>query len=317
VLVSLTIGVDIGGTKVLGGVVDEDGTVIAHARRDTPALDTVETLDRIVEVIHELSAAYDVTAVGIGAAGWIDADRSTVLYAPNLAWRDEPLRDRIQARVPQPVVVENDANVAAWAEFRYGAAKDADDSMVMFTVGTGIGGGIVMGGRLIRGAHGIAAELGHVLAVRDGYPCGCGSRGCLEQYASGNALTRFAREAAERDPERAADLLKDAGGDPARLTGPMVTGAAKAGDKVALEAFEQAGFWLGQGFADMVQILDPQVIVVGGGVIEAGDLLMAPAERAYRAALTQRGKLPVADVVAASLGNNAGVVGAADLARVR
>ena len=120
--------------------------------------------------------APDVEAVGIGAAGWIDADRSTVLYAPNLAWRDEPLRDEIAAKVHLPVVVENDANVAAWAEFQFGAAKDADDSMVLFTIGTGIGGGIVLGGELVRGAHGIAAELGHVLAVRDGHPCGCGAR---------------------------------------------------------------------------------------------------------------------------------------------
>ena len=187
----------------------------------------------------------------------------------------------------------------------------------MFTVGTGIGGGIILGGQVVRGAHGIAAELGHVLAVPNGHPCGCGGHGCLEQYASGKALTRFARELAAEEPSRAADLLADVAGDPAKLTGPMVTDAAKAGDEVALEAFGKAGFWLGQGLADMVQILDPQVLVVGGGVIEAGDLLLKPAKEAYIERLAARGKFPVAEVIAAEMGNDAGVVGAADLARVR
>ncbi len=314
---SLAIGVDIGGTKVLGGVVDPDGKVIDQARRDTPADDPKEVLERIVEVIEELSEKHDVEAVGIGAAGWIDADRSTVLYAPNLAWRDEPLRDEVQKRTHHPVVVENDANVAAWAEFRYGAAKEANDSMVLFTIGTGIGGGIVLGGQLVRGAHGIAAELGHVLAVPHGHDCGCGARGCLEQYASGNALTRFAREAIAADPDRGKSLLNEAGGDAANLNGPMVTEAAQAGDPVALEAFAQAGFWLGQGLADMVQIFDPQVIVVGGGVIDAGDLLLAPARKSYLLRLAARNRFPIAEIVPAKMGNVAGVVGAADLARSR
>ncbi len=314
---SLTIGVDIGGTKVLGGVVEEDGTVIAEARRDTPAEDTGETLDRILEVIEELAGSYDVEAVGIGAAGWIDANRSTVLFAPNLAWRDEPLREEIQSRTSLPIVVENDANVAAWAEFRFGAAKDADDSMVMFTIGTGIGGGIVLGGELVRGAHGIAAELGHVLMVRDGHPCGCGSRGCIEQYASGNALSRFARESIAMDPSAGEELLKLADNDITKVSGPMVTQAARDGDKLALNAFEQAGYWLGQALGDITQILDPQVLVVGGGVIEAGDLLLKPARLAYIDRLPQRSKFPVAEIVAASMGNTAGVVGAADLARRR
>ena len=312
---SLTIGVDIGGTKVLGGVVAEDGTVITVARRDTPATSPAETLDRIVEVVTELAAEHPVEAVGIGAAGWIDAARSTVLYAPNLAWRYEPLRDAIARRTKLRVIVENDANVAAWAEFRFGAAKDASDSMVMYTVGTGIGGGIVLGGELVRGANGIAAELGHTLVVSGGYPCGCGSRGCLEQYASGKALTRFAHEAIEADPVAGASLLAAAGGDLRNVTGPMVTAAAMAGDKLAIGAFETAGFWFGQGLSDLAFIIDPEVFVVGGGVIESGDLLLAPTRRAYLDRLPQRAKLPVAEVIPASLGNMAGLVGAADLAR--
>ncbi|OLE27529.1 MAG: glucokinase [Actinobacteria bacterium 13_1_20CM_3_71_11] len=311
----LTLGVDIGGTKVLGGVVDPDGTVLAQARRETPAHDTSRTLARIIEVITELTTAYEVDAIGIGAAGWIDAKRATVLFAPNLAWRNEPLRDEVARHVSVPVVVENDANAAAWAEFQYGAAADATDSMAMFTVGTGIGGALVLGGELIRGAHGIAGELGHTTAVPDGHPCGCGKRGCIEQYASGSALVRFARATALDTPERASTLLELAGGHPEAINGPMVTTAARAGDPAALDAFAQVGYWLGGGLADLVQIVDPQVLVVGGGVIDAGDLLLAPARVAYEQALAQRGRLPVGEVRGALLGNTAGVVGAADLAR--
>jgi glucokinase len=312
--VSLTIGVDIGGTKVLGGVVDPQGNVLQTSRRPTPANDVAATRDVIVEVVRELVGQHEVEAVGIGAAGWIDATRSTVLFAPNLAWRNEPLRDYVSAAVDVPVVVENDANVAAWAEFKYGAAAHADDSMVMFTVGTGIGGGIVLGGQLLRGAHGMAAEVGHMLAVPEGHLCGCGRLGCIEQYASGNALVRFAKEGAMTAPS---SLLKAANGDIAAIDGPMVTTAAMEGDSVAVEAFGQIGYWLAQGVADMVQLLDPQVIVIGGGVIDAGDLLMKPLRQAYADALTQRGKLPVAELRAAEMGNEAGLIGAADLARSR
>ncbi|SDZ06429.1 glucokinase [Micromonospora pattaloongensis] len=314
---TLTIGVDVGGTKVAGGVVDPDGKVLARTRRDTPAEDVAKTRDVIVDVVTELAASHPVTAVGIGAAGWIDAARSTVLFAPNIAWRDEPLRDYVSAAVELPVIVENDANVAAWAEFRYGAARHADDSMIMFTVGTGIGGGIVLGGELVRGAHGIAAELGHMLAVPSGHLCGCGRLGCIEQYASGHALVRFARAGARQEPDRATGLLALAGGDAELITGPMVTAAAQAGDPVSQHAFAQIGHWLGIGLADMVQILDPQVLVLGGGVVEAGDLLLGPTRRSYVEALAQRGRLPVAELRPAELGNTAGMVGAADLARRR
>ncbi|GAA3451069.1 ROK family glucokinase [Dactylosporangium matsuzakiense] len=312
----LTIGVDIGGTKVLGGVVDTAGDVLVQTRRDTPAQDPGETADRIIEVIKELAAGHEVQAVGIGAAGWVDATRSVVQFAPNLAWRNEPLRDKIQQASGLPTVVENDGNAAAWAEFRFGAAHDADESMVLYTVGTGIGGGIIIGGRLIRGANGVAAEVGHTMMVPDGHPCGCGRKGCLEQYTSGNALVRFAKADAKARPGAAARLLGLAGGDPDAIVGPAVTEAARLGDEVAVGAFAQVGHWLGVGFADMVQTLDPQVIVVGGGVIDAGDLLLAPARASYREQLAQRGQLPVAEIRAALMGNLAGVVGAADLARM-
>ncbi|MER5335657.1 ROK family glucokinase [Micromonospora sp. NPDC002717] len=312
---TLTIGVDVGGTKVAGGVVDAAGTVLVQARRDTPADDVAKTRDVIIELVTELAVGRSIEAVGIGAAGWIDAGRSTVLFAPNLAWRDEPLRDYVSAATGLPVIVENDANVAAWAEFRHGAARDADDSMVMFTIGTGVGGGIVLGGELLRGANGIAAELGHMLTVPDGHQCGCGRLGCIEQYASGSALVRFARAAARQEPHRAVALLELSGGDAEAITGRMVTAAAQGGDPVATEAFAQVGRWLGTSLADMAQILDPQVLVVGGGVIDAGDLLLGPTRRSFTEALAQRSRLPVAEIRPAELGNTAGVIGAADLAR--
>jgi glucokinase len=313
--VALTIGVDIGGTKVLGGLVDSAGDVLVQSRRDTPADDPAETVNRIADVIKELAASHEIEAVGIGAAGWIDAGRSTMLFAPNLAWRNEPLRDKIAQAVGLPVVVENDGNVAAWAEFQFGAARDAADSMALFTVGTGIGGGIIINGQLVRGAHGIAAEFGHTVLVPDGYPCGCGRHGCVEQYASGHALVRFAQIGAREKPEAAERLVALAGGDVDRIDGPMVTRAARDGDAAALEAFAQVGHWLGVAMADVVQVLDPQVIVIGGGVSDAGDLLLHPAREGYEGALHQRGRLPVAEVRGALMGNLAGVIGAADLAR--
>ena len=313
---TLAIGVDIGGTKVLGGVVDDQGRVLAQTRRDTPAGDVSRTRAMIVEVITELRAGYDVIAVGIGAAGWLDVSRSTVLFAPNLAWRHEPLRAHLEEAVPDlPLLIENDANVAAWAEFRHGAGSDADDSMVLFTVGTGIGGGIVLGGEILRGAHGIAAELGHILAVPDGHPCGCGGRGCLEQYASGSALVRLAKAAAKDEPGQATRLLELAGGDAEGISGRLVTAAAAEGDPASLTAFAEIGRWLGFGLANLVDVVDPQVLVVGGGVIEAGELLLAPTRRSFVDRLAARGRLPIAEIRAARLGNVAGVVGAADLAR--
>lgn len=306
---SLTIGVDVGATKVLGGIVDPAGKVLEICRRPTPADDAAATRDVIIEVVRELSAGREVEAVGIGAVGLVDAARSAVLFAANLAWRDEPLQRDVQVAVGVPVVVENDANAAAWAEFRYGAARDASDSAVMVTVGSGIGGGIVLNGRLLRGARGIAAEPGHMLAWPGGRRCGCGRLGCLDQYASGSALVRFAREGAAASPSSLSGV--------AELTGAMVTEAAQAGDGVAVEAFSKIAYWLGLGAADIVQLLDPQVVVVGGGVVEAGDLLMAPLLATYNEALASRGTLSVPEIRPAEMGNEAGLIGAADLARLR
>ncbi len=193
-----------------------------------------ETAKAIFDAAAELIADHEVEAVGIGAAGFVSSDRSTVLFAPNLAWRDEPLGARVAEALKVPVVVENDANAAAWGEFAFGAAKDVEH-MVCVTVGTGIGGGVVIGGELLRGAHGVAAELGHMRVVPGGHRCGCGARGCWEQYASGRALVREGRAQAESGSLAAAQMLSVCGiTDPAELTGPMITEAAAAGDPCAV-----------------------------------------------------------------------------------
>ncbi len=313
---ALTIGVDVGGTTVAAGVVDEQGSVLATARRDTPSDDPRRTEDVIVEVVGELAASHDVEAVGVGAAGFVDAERSTVLFAPNLAWRDEPLRAGIEGRCGLPVVIENDANAAAWGEARFGAGR-GEDHVVVLTVGTGIGGGIVLGGRLLRGRFGVAGEIGHINIVPDGRRCGCGLDGCWEQYASGGALVQEAQELAEASPAMAGDLLALAGGEPQMITGLMVTQAAQEGDVAALRCFDVVGTWLGRGMAQLAAVLDPGLFVLGGGVSAAGELLRGPAGRALLQYLTARAHRPHAELRVAELGPEAGIVGAGDLARDR
>ena len=193
-----------------------------------------------------------------------------MLFAPNLAWRDEPLKERVEERIDREVVVENDANASAWAEARFGAARGYRDVMLV-TVGTGIGAAIIINGELYRGRWGIAGEPGHIRVVPDGRLCGCGNRGCWEQYCSGNALVAEAREFARRTPEGAIRLLQLGGGTPEGISGPVITQAAIEGDPAALRCFQTVGGWLGQGLADLAAILDPACFVIGGGVSEAGE----------------------------------------------
>jgi glucokinase-like ROK family protein len=246
----LTIGIDIGGTKVAAGVVDPEGNILDRLRRDTPTKDPRETEDAIAEIVHDLESRHDVIAVGIGAAGFVDGTRSSVLFAPHLAWRHEPLRDAVERRLGLPVVVENDANAAAWSEWRFGGGQ-GESHLVCVTLGTGIGGAILNDGALQRGKFGIAGEFGHMQVVPGGHRCECGNRGCWEQYASGNALTREARELALSGSPVAHDLLRAADGDPRKINGPMVTELAKDGDPVAVELLEDVGRWLGIGLANL------------------------------------------------------------------
>lgn len=313
---SLTIGIDVGGTKISGALVDERGRVVADARRVSPATHSDLIEEAIVDLVGELRTEQDVEAVGVAAAGFIDKQRATVMFAPNLAWRQVPLRAHLEATLDLPVVIENDANAAAWGEFTFGAGKDTDD-LLLVTVGTGIGGGVVLDGELMRGAFGVAAEIGHLRVVPEGRVCGCGNHGCWEQYGSGSALVRQAQEQLRAGSLLGGDLLERAGGDIEALTGPMITEAAHAGDRFAVEQLAELGRWLGEGIASLVAVLDPEMVALGGGVSEAGDLVLDPIRDAFSAQLTGRGYRPVAEIRLAELGNRAGQLGAADLGRRR
>jgi glucokinase len=313
--VTATIGLDIGGTKIAAGLVSVQGQILAEARCDTPAHDPDRIAHDAATLVAQLSAGTDheVVGVGVACAGFVNRTGSHVLFAPNLAWRDEPLKQRLEALVRFPVTIENDANAAAWGEFRFGAAREADD-MVLITIGTGVGGGIVSDSKLLRGAYGIGGELGHMRVVPGGIRCGCGNRGCWEQYASGSALLREARELVASGTPHGAALADACGGNPAALRGRDVTEVAQAGDPAALELLADLGTWIGEGAASVAAILDPELIVIGGGVAEAGDLLLDSVRAAYGRQLTGRGHRPVAGIVAASLGNDAGLIGAAAIA---
>lgn len=311
---TLTIGLDIGGTKIAGGLVDADGTILRQGRRDTPAHEPATIAALCAELVAELREGADVAGVGIACAGFIDAARSTILFAPNLAWRDEPLLARMEGVLDVPVLLENDANAAAWGEFEHGSAEDVDD-MVLLTIGTGVGGGVVLRNELLRGGFGIGAELGHMRVVPGGLRCGCGNRGCLEMYASGSALVREARELVASGGLPAGALSDRCGGDPAALRGRDVTDLAREGDPASIELLEDLGTWIGEGAASIGAILDPRVILVGGGVADAGELLMEPVRTALNKNLIGRGYRPAPEVRLASLGNDAGMVGVAALAR--
>lgn len=310
----LSIGIDIGGTKVAAGVVDDEGNVLRRLQRPTPSRSPEAVEDAIVEVVEELAASHDVGAVGIGAAGWVDTDQAIVRFSPHLAWRNEPLKARLNQRIDLPVIVDNDANAAAWAEYRYGAGRNAS-VMVCLTLGTGIGGAVVINGRLFRGRYGMAGEFGHMGVVPGGHWCPCGNRGCWEQYASGNSLVRDAKALLRENSPQVRGLLDRIGGDIDALVGPDVTAAAMEGDQIAIELISDVGFWLGKGIANLAAALDPDLFVIGGGVSAAGDLLLTPAQQAFDRTLTGRGFRPPAQLVLAEFRNDAGLVGAADLAR--
>ena len=302
-----SIGVDIGGTKVLAAVVDSTGRVLDTEATATPGhgpgpdrATAAEVEEALVEVTGRLLSVYGRCPVGVAAAGFVDRDAQRVRFAPHLPWRDEPLskrlNQRLAGRIQGDVLIDNDATAALWAEGRFGAARNVLDA-VMITLGTGIGGGLMLRGSLHRGANGMAGEFGHMQVVPDGRSCQCGRRGCWEQYCSGRALARAA---------------SDAGSE---LSGPALTVAAYEGDVVAAAAYQQVAHWLGVGVANLVAAFDPEVVVVGGGVSAAGDLLLEPARAAMAESLVGAGFRDLPDLVGAELGPLAGVVGVADLAR--
>ena len=308
------IGIDIGGTKIAGALVDAHGQIVLEERVPSPAGDPDAMVDAVVGLIERLSEGYEVIGAGVAAAGFIDADQSTIIYAPNISWRNEPFKAKLEAKLSIPVIIENDANAAGWAEYRYGAGRGYKH-MIMLTIGTGVGGAIIADSHMLRGGFGIAGELGHLRVVPNGRACGCGQNGCLESYASGTALLRAAKElAASNDPsgKRLREIEAEAG----QLTGLEVYKAILENDEGALRILRELGAWLGQAIGSLVAVLDPEVVVIGGGVSAAGDLLLNPIREAYLAHLPARGYRPELKITTAEFVNDAGVVGAADLVRV-
>jgi glucokinase len=308
---ALAIGVDIGGTKILAGAIDAELTVHHRARRATPSDDLDALLDAVVDLVDEVREAVDgdVEAVGFGIPCLIAGGRAA--SSTHLPVTDFDFAEAMSNRLGLSAFVDNDANLALLAEHRAGAAVGARDA-VMLTLGTGIGGGLLLDGRIYRGSLGAAGELGHMVVWADGPPCGpgCPSHGCLESVASGSALVRDARRLAAERPDSGLGRASAAG---TQITGPLVSGLARAGDPAAVEALARLGGWLGVGIANIVNIFNPQLVVIGGGVIAAGELVLGPA----RQVLAERGLLPSAgavEVLAAHFGADSGMLGAAMLA---
>jgi len=301
-------GVDVGGTKIVALRVDADGTELARATHPTPADDMAATLDELVAALGEVMAP-GVVAVGVGAAGLVEERTGILRFAPNLAWRDAPIGEVVGRATGLPVIVDNDCTAGAYGEFRVGAARGVPDTLYL-GVGTGIGGGLILDGRIYRGAHGFAAEVGHIVVERDGPLCGCGNHGCWETVASGTAITREGRAAAREH----APLAARAGGDPDAVTGQIVVEAARDGDAVARGIVVEAGRRLGVGIAGLVNVVDPALVVVGGGVAGAGDLLLEPARRSFADTVEGRGYRPDVPIVEAALGTDSAAIGAALLA---
>jgi glucokinase len=307
------IGVDLGGTKLLAGAVDSDLNVHHRAHRVSRGESQSELLDTVVDAVQEVRAAVEgeVAAVGFGIPCLIDQERGMAVMAVNLPLVDVPFRDIMAERLGLPVFIDNDANVAALVEQRYGAAKGATE-VVMLTLGTGIGGGLVLGGEVYRGAVGAAAELGHMVIYADGPRCqgNCPNYGCLEAMASGTAIAREGLRAAEENPDSELAQALAAGRE---ITGALVTEIAHDGDQAAIDVLAGIGRWLGIGITNYVNIFNPQFFVLGGGALAAGDLILEPA----RKVLAERGLRPSRDIVQivpARFGTEAGMLGAAALA---
>ena len=315
----LTVGIDIGGTSVRAAVVDQHCNVIASRRAFTPRTVT-DTEDVLSRLIAELAAEHEVGAAGLAVAGFVSTDRSRVMFAPHLAWRGDPVPARLSARLGMPVVMDHDVNSAAWAEYRRGAAQGSPVALLI-ALGTGIGAGLVVDGVIYRGAHGVAPELGHVVVVPGGRPCPCGKRGCWERYCSGTALAQTAVELLDGTPDGATPLPRAdrsasplATVAPAAITGTMVAASAANGDPVSLAAMAELSRWLGVGLAMATDILDPEVIVIGGGVATAAALYLPRAIAELSPAITGAGHRPEPRVVVARFGDRAGIIGAALLA---
>jgi glucokinase len=309
----LTVGVDVGGTSVRASVVDPQGTVLDTVRVPTP--DSTPALNAaITESVRALIDRYPVAAVGLAVAGFVSEDRRIVRFAPHLPWRHVAVADRIAERLELPVVLEHDANAAAIAEQRFGAGRGGR-VVALVAIGTGIGGALVVDGEVYRGAHGVAPELGHLRLVPDGRPCPCGKRGCWERYCSGTALANTALEFLAESPGVATPLATRATVDPGSVTGHGVARAAEEGDPIARRAMHELARWLGEGLSLVADVYDPDVVVIAGGVAGSADLFLGQARQYYAESVTGAGHRPLARLSVATFGDDAGMVGAAELAR--
>lgn len=309
----LTVGVDVGGTSIRAAVVDGEGEVRATAHAPTPQ--SAAALERGIErAVRELTARHDVAAVGLAVAGFLDSDRATVRFAPHLPWVDAPVARTLGARLGLPVVVEHDANAAAWAECRFGAAAGGRH-VVIVAIGTGIGAALLIDGRLYRGSFGVAPELGHLQVVPDGRGCACGKRGCWERYCSGTALVDTALEMLAADPAASTILARDVAVDPGALTGRRIAAAAAEGDPLATAVLADFSKWLGVGLAMVADVFDPDLVVIAGGVGTSAPLYLDAAREHYARSVTGAGHRPLARIRHTLLGEAAGMIGAADLAR--
>lgn len=309
----LTIGIDIGGTSVRAAVVDAHGSMLDTLRAATPS--TVSALEHCLDrLVTELRDRWSVQAVGLAIAGFLSPDRQVVRFAPHLPWREAPVPAAMSARLGLPVFAEHDANSAAVAEVHFGAAARGNNTLVM-TLGTGIGAGMVMGGKIYRGSYGVAPELGHIVVVPDGRPCSCGKRGCLERYCSGTALVDTVIELLARDDIGHSILAAESASDPGSLTGRRVAAAAAEGDPVAVAAFGSLAHWLGQGMALIADVFDPDLIVIAGGLGMAAGLYLDEAREHYAAMVTGAGHRQLARIRSTQLGESAGLIGAAQVAR--
>jgi glucokinase len=309
----LTIGIDIGGTKISVGVVDSSGNLIDSSRCSTPTEGGKELISSVINLIKEFNKKYEIKGIGISIAALISSDYGTIVGAPNIANLSKlNFVNEIKVEFELPIIIENDANAAMWAEFKFGNAKGLNPVM-FFIIGTGVGGGLVIDGKLFKGANGIGAEFGHMCVVPNGLLCGCGSKGCIEQYASGGALIRYANEALLANPDKSEEVLSFGEG---KLSGTALTKAAKAGNELALAAFSKQADWLGLACASYSLIIDPQAIIIGGGVVDAGELFLAPVRAAMRKYMPFAESHVPPKIIAAKFGNDAGLIGAADLVRV-
>jgi hypothetical protein len=303
----VTVGFDIGGTNMRASVVTGNGEIIESYSAPVPR--TAEKLQAgIVEVVDKLKTNHQISAVGLAIAGFLDPDCETVRFAPHLPWRDHPVRAELSAALDLPVCLEHDANSAAWGEYRFGAARGVD-TWVLFAIGTGIGATLMHNGEIYRGAYGTAPEFGHIQVVVGGRECPCGKKGCLERYCSGSALVATAQELLARYPDTDSILRK------APFNGEDVMIAARDGDELALQVVADFADWLGLGLSFVSDILDPSVILIGGGVSTDADLYLPQATAKMQSSIVGAGYRPTPVVACAELGGAAGMIGVADLAR--